>query len=81
MKAMKILFQSREGVNGPEYRFVDSLGRSEQVRTLVDFVFIPGRLCTTTFDIHGVGAFTRISWPVWMSLFGASLIVGSFGAA
>ena len=45
------------------------------------FVVVAGRSRTTMFDIHGVGAFTRTSWPVWMNLSRASLIVGSFGAA
>ena len=80
---MKILFQGRDGVNRPEYRFVDSLGRgSKQIRTLAGFeLLLNGRSRTTMFDIHGVGAFTRTSWPVWMSLSSASLMVGSFGAA
>ena len=53
------------------------------MQTLAGFVVVAGcsRTTCTMFDIHRVGAFTWTSWPMWMSLFRASLIVGSFGAA
>ena len=51
------------------------------MRPLASFVAVAGRSHITMFDIPGVGTFTRTSWPMWMSLSRASLLVGSFGAA